>query len=104
MRMASLAYDYTVVEGNMLTEWVELISLCDRVMFLTLDQETCRRRRRRRSYDPPDMPGYFDEVVWPSYQRHLQRALLFARKSCRISFYDVTTDSDRPDPEFMTSA
>ncbi|KAK5970237.1 hypothetical protein GCK32_000854 [Trichostrongylus colubriformis] len=103
IKAASLTYDYTVVEGNMLTECIDILKLCDRVMFFTLDLETCRRRRSKRSYDPPDMPGYFDEVVWPAYQQHLQRAQIFARENGRISFFDVTTNSDRPDVEFMNS-
>ncbi|VDL83129.1 unnamed protein product [Nippostrongylus brasiliensis] len=87
----------------MLTEWTDLVELCDRVIFLTLDQDTCRRRRTKRSYDPPDMPGYFDEVVWPSYQGHLQAALALAREDRRISFLDVSSDSDHPQHEFIMS-
>ncbi|KHJ74733.1 molybdopterin converting factor, subunit 2 [Oesophagostomum dentatum] len=87
----------------MLTEWTDIIELCDRVIFLTLDQDTCRRRRKKRSYDPPDIPGYFEEVLWPAYQQHLQKALAFAREDRRISFLDVTSDSDHPNAEYMLS-
>ncbi|WKX92250.1 hypothetical protein Q1695_010354 [Nippostrongylus brasiliensis] len=103
IKATSLSYDYIIVEGNMLTEWTDLVELCDRVIFLTLDQDTCRRRRTKRSYDPPDMPGYFDEVVWPSYQGHLQAALALAREDRRISFLDVSSDSDHPQHEFIMS-
>ncbi|VDK49009.1 unnamed protein product [Cylicostephanus goldi] len=96
-----LAYDYVIVEGNMLTEWADVIELCDRVIFLTLNQDTCRRRRIRRSYDPPDIPGYFEEVLWPAYQQHLQKALAIAREDRRISFLDVASDTDHPDAEHM---
>ncbi|EYC31625.1 hypothetical protein Y032_0003g1154 [Ancylostoma ceylanicum] len=100
---ASLMNDYVVVEGNMLTEWPDVIELCDRVIFLTLDQDTCRRRRAKRTYDPPDVPGYFEEVLWPAYQQHLQKALAIAREDRRISFLDVATDADHPDTEYMMS-
>ncbi|ETN73057.1 molybdopterin converting factor, subunit 2 [Necator americanus] len=103
IKAGSLSYDYVIVEGNMLTEWTDVIELCDRVVFLTLDQDTCRRRRVKRKYDPPDVPGYFEEVVWPAYQQHLQRALAIAREDRRISFLDVTSDTDHADPEFMLS-
>ncbi|VDM73708.1 unnamed protein product [Strongylus vulgaris] len=87
----------------MLTEWADLIELCDRVIFLTLDQDTCRRRRTRRAYDPPDVDGYFEEVLWPAYQQHLQKALAIAREDRRISFLDVTSDADHVDAEQMLS-
>ena len=38
--------------------------------FLTLEHAECERRRKARSYDPPDVPGYFEKVVWPSYEHH----------------------------------
>uniref|UniRef100_A0A1I7XPV4 Phorbol-ester/DAG-type domain-containing protein n=1 Tax=Heterorhabditis bacteriophora TaxID=37862 RepID=A0A1I7XPV4_HETBA len=96
--------NYVIVEGNMITEWTEILDLCDRVIFLTLNQETCRRRRALRCYDPPDVDGYFDDVVWPAYQRHLQKALAIAREDRRISFLDVSSDSDQPDEDLMLSA
>ncbi|CAI4226707.1 unnamed protein product [Auanema sp. JU1783] len=95
--------DYVIVEGNMITEIKDVLDLCDRIVFLTLDQKTCRRRRTTRHYDPPDDEGYFDEVVWPAYQRHLQKALALAREDRRFSFLDVSSDSDQPDTEIMMS-
>ncbi|CAJ0594026.1 unnamed protein product [Cylicocyclus nassatus] len=101
IKAGMLAYEYVIVEGNMLTEWTDVIELCDRVIFLTLDQDTCRRRRIKRSYDPPDIPGYFEEVLWPAYLQHLQKALAIAREDRRISFLDVASDTDHPDAEHM---
>ncbi|VDM62862.1 unnamed protein product [Angiostrongylus costaricensis] len=86
----------------MLTEWPDVIDLCDRVIFLTLDQSTCRRRRSNRKYDPPDVPGYFEEVAWPAYQQHLQKALALAREDCHISFLDVTLYADQPDENMVS--
>ncbi len=44
--------------------------------FLTLGESECRRRRSLRTdYDPADVPGYFDRVVWPAYRdEHLPAA------------------------------
>ncbi|KAJ1371861.1 hypothetical protein KIN20_033891 [Parelaphostrongylus tenuis] len=36
-----LCYDYVIVEGNMLTEWPDVVDLCDRIIFLTLDAVNC---------------------------------------------------------------
>ncbi|XGW24870.1 hypothetical protein V3C99_006377 [Haemonchus contortus] len=103
IREASLTYDYTIVEGNMVTELSQVIALCDRIMFLMLDKETCHNRRIKRTYDPPDMPGYFEKVVWPSYRQHLSNALYSARRNCRFLFLDANTTSGRPDLKFMNS-
>ncbi|KAE9421751.1 hypothetical protein Angca_007245, partial [Angiostrongylus cantonensis] len=97
-----LCFNYVIVEGSMLTEWPDVIDLCDRVIFLTQDQSTCRRRRSKRTYDPPDVPGYFEEVVWPAYQQHLQKALALAREDCYISFLDVTLYTDQPDEKMVS--
>ncbi|CAD6184451.1 unnamed protein product [Caenorhabditis auriculariae] len=98
---ACCSHDYVIVEGNMLTEWDDLVEMCDRVIFLSMNQETCRRRRLGRTYDPPDVDGYFDDVAWPAYQRHLQRALALARDDKRISFFDVSSDCDKVTEEAL---
>ena len=35
--------------------------------YLDLNFDECRKRRFRRTYNPPDPPNYFDGHVWPSY-------------------------------------
>ena len=40
-------------------------------IFQALNRETCHERRQRRTYDPPDPPGYFERVVWPYYLQNL---------------------------------
>uniref|UniRef100_A0A0K0D993 Molybdopterin synthase n=1 Tax=Angiostrongylus cantonensis TaxID=6313 RepID=A0A0K0D993_ANGCA len=72
------------------------------LFFHTLNESTCRRRRSKRTYDPPDVPGYFEEVVWPAYQQHLQKALALAREDCYISFLDVTLYTDQPDEKMVS--
>ena len=39
---------------------------------MTLDFETCLKRRDLRSYDPPDVPGYFEKIVYPHYVQNLE--------------------------------
>jgi hypothetical protein len=72
----------------MLTELPRILKLFHRVLFITLDRDTCQKRRSTRVYDPPDEPGYFDQVVWPSYQSHLENALAMARDDARLAFLD----------------
>ncbi|GMT27146.1 hypothetical protein PFISCL1PPCAC_18443 [Pristionchus fissidentatus] len=93
--------DYIIVEGNMVTEMPGVMALLDRAVFLTLNQATCRRRREARAYDPPDESGYFDEVVWPSYERHLVYALALAREDSRITFLDASRDEDSEETEHV---
>lgn len=63
----------TVVEGIHVLTNKELGQLCDLRLFVTLDQATCAQRRQLRCYDPPDPPGYFEAVVWPSYTVQLEQ-------------------------------
>ena len=44
---------------------------CDLHFFATLDYETCLERRNLRCYDPPDIPGYFEKIVYPYYITNL---------------------------------
>ncbi len=41
---------------------------------MTLEKEECEKRRSKRAYDPPDVKGYFDKVVWPAYVGHRETA------------------------------
>ena len=67
--------DVIVVEGNMLSELPNVAALLDEIVFFTMTKEECRTRRSTRNYDPPDGPGYFDQIVWPSYEAHYDNAL-----------------------------
>lgn len=61
-----------LLDGFLLFGHGELTEVCDLRYFLTLTQEECWERRQTRHYDPPDPPGYFQQCVWPEYQRHLE--------------------------------
>ena len=60
-----------IVEGFLIFNHDELMKLCDLKFFATLDYVTCAERRKLRSYDPPDVPGYFDQTVYPYYIKNL---------------------------------
>lgn len=58
IQAAKEKHDYVVVEGNMLCQMPEVLKLLERVIFVTLDEETCRERREKRTdYDPADVHG-----------------------------------------------
>jgi uridine kinase len=59
-----------IIEGFLIFNDKKLADLCHRKYFLTLTKEQCWARRRIRTYDPPDVPGYFDQCVWPEYEKH----------------------------------
>ncbi|CAD5208804.1 unnamed protein product [Bursaphelenchus xylophilus] len=68
-------HDLVILEGNLLTLMPEMIEIIDEMVFLSLDKATCEDRRvQRTDYDPPDLPGYFEQVVWPAYEDTLRAA------------------------------
>ncbi|XP_076443456.1 nicotinamide riboside kinase 1-like isoform X1 [Babylonia areolata] len=56
-----------IIEGFLIFNHSVLTNYFHKKYFLTIDKETCMERRRHRSYNPPDKPGYFEKVVWPMY-------------------------------------
>ncbi|CAJ0955007.1 unnamed protein product, partial [Mesorhabditis belari] len=87
--------DFVIIEGNMIAEIKEIMQLVDKVIFFTIDQKTCRRRREQRTYDPPDVEGYFDQIVWPAYLEHVRNAMSQARLDDRFVFVDVSSENDK---------
>lgn len=59
-----------IIEGFLIFNDKKLANLCHRKYFLTLTRDQCWARRSVRTYDPPDVPGYFDLCVWPEYEKH----------------------------------
>lgn len=59
-----------IVEGILVLNVSHLSRLMNRMYMITLPKDECRRRRLTRNYDPPDVPGYFDVVVWPMYEKY----------------------------------
>lgn len=64
-----------ILEGFLLFNDQTLSNLCDLRYYLTLTRDQCWDRRRVRVYDPPDVPGYFDLVVWPEYLKNCDEVL-----------------------------
>ena len=48
-----------IIDGFLIFNYPPLAALCDFKYFLTLPHEECLKRRKNRTYDPPDPPGYF---------------------------------------------
>lgn len=59
-----------IIDGFLVFNYKPLADLCDLRYFLNLTREVCWERRQTRHYDPPDVPGYFDRIVWPEYEKH----------------------------------
>ncbi|XP_054286548.1 nicotinamide riboside kinase 1-like isoform X1 [Macrosteles quadrilineatus] len=73
-----------ILEGYLIFTDPFLSSLCDLKYFFTISPEECRNRRAERAKEPPDpswaslwhdKPGYFENILWPEYERNLQVAL-----------------------------
>ncbi|XP_012261926.2 nicotinamide riboside kinase 1 [Athalia rosae] len=64
-----------IIEGFLIYGYKPISDLCDLKYFITLDQEVCWDRRKIRTYEPPDVPGYFDKIVWPEYLKHKSEIL-----------------------------
>lgn len=79
-----------ILEGFLLLNDQALSSLCDLRYYITLTREQCWARRQVRAYDPPDVPGYFDLVVWPEYEKHRDQIL----DKSNIKFVEGTTKPD----------
>lgn len=59
-----------ILDGFLLFKCEVISNLCDCKYFITLTKEECWERRKGRIYDPPDVPGYFEKVIWPEYVKH----------------------------------
>lgn len=62
--------DILLIEGFVIFNDSTLLSLCKLKFHLHIPYEKCFERRRRRTYEPPDVLGYFERCVWPMYMQH----------------------------------
>jgi nicotinamide/nicotinate riboside kinase len=86
------------LDGITLFNYKPIYELCDVRLFITLDRETCKVRRSKRSYDPPDPKGYFDQIVWPYYEKNLNQLSDYRQSS--INFID----GRNPDSDTLVAA
>lgn len=76
-----------IAEGITIFNHERTSKLFRQKFFLTLDHETCADRRSRRSYDPQDVPGYFEEVAWPEYEAILAEVRARHGKNVRLNHF-----------------
>lgn len=58
LQLAIAEHDLVLLEGNLLTLLPQVCQRVDRLLFLRLDLDECRRRREQRTdYVPADLPG-----------------------------------------------
>lgn len=67
----SVIVNFLILEGFLLFNQPEILDLCQLKYHLHIPYEKCWARRSSRTYDPPDVVGYFEMVVWPMYEKHL---------------------------------
>lgn len=73
------------IEGFLIFNDDQLQDLCDLKFYFTINKTVCEERRKNRVYDPPDVPGYFEDYVWPSYRLHYREVLT---KSTNVVYID----------------
>lgn len=81
-----------ILDGFLLFKDKTIADLCDLKYFLTLTKEQCWERRKNRAYDPPDVPGYFDKVVWPEYEKYVKEITQDGDRT--IKFIDGSKDME----------
>lgn len=77
-----------ILDGFLIFNCSEIVQLCDARYFLDLTKEQCWERRRTRVYDPPDVPNYFEKVVWPEYVESKSEILRDKALAVTITFVD----------------
>ncbi|XP_026463127.1 nicotinamide riboside kinase 1 [Ctenocephalides felis] len=66
-----------IIEGFLILNHKEVRDICDLKFYLDLNKEQCYDRRKDRVYDPPDVPGYFDQAVWSGHLRNKSEVLQY---------------------------
>lgn len=61
-----------LIEGFLIFNHPFTLDLCNIKFHLHLPYEKCYARRIQRTYDPPDVVGYFEMCVWPLYEKHFK--------------------------------
>lgn len=74
-----------IIEGFLIFNDDQLQDLCDLKFYFTMNKTLCWDRRKMRTYQPPDVPGYFEKYVWPLYLVHYEEVL---RKSVNMTYVD----------------
>lgn len=83
-----------ILDGFLLFKHKAITDLCDYKYFLTLTKEQCWERRKNRIYEPPDVPGYFDKIVWPEFVKYKNEVIRNNELSETITFIDGSKDME----------
>lgn len=59
-----------IIDGFLIFNHGVLNRLCQLKFHIHLPYEKCYERRIKRTYDPPDVLGYFEQCVWPMYEQN----------------------------------
>ncbi|XP_044010673.1 nicotinamide riboside kinase 1 [Aphidius gifuensis] len=83
-----------ILDGFLLFDCQKIADICNLKYFLILDKDECIKRREKRVYDPPDVPGYFDIAVWPGYINYKRKIQDNKYLNNLINYIDGTTNKD----------
>lgn len=61
---------FMIVEGFTVLNFEPIVKLCNFSYYFVLEYGECASRRCFRVYDPPDIPGYFEQCVWPEHIKY----------------------------------
>jgi nicotinamide/nicotinate riboside kinase len=86
---------YIIIERFTIFNCKPIADLCHLKYFMLISKEECWNRRKVRVYEPPDVPGYFDKVVWPEYLRHKAEMMGNFDMQKSITFLDGTEDLEK---------
>ncbi|XP_058059267.1 nicotinamide riboside kinase 1 [Anopheles bellator] len=68
----NLKLNVLLLEGFLIFNHPIPLDLCSVKFHIHLPYEKCYARRLQRVYNPPDVVGYFEICVWPSYEKHFK--------------------------------
>lgn len=91
-------YDLVIVDGFMLFHDEELASLFDVKLFFHADYETLKSRRsKRKGYSTVagfwvDPPNYFDDYVWPAYEKFHKQLFVEGDVNGELNDYSKSMD------------
>ncbi|XP_071442794.1 nicotinamide riboside kinase 2 [Hetaerina americana] len=72
---SSLLKGILLIEGFLIFNHRPISSLCHLKYYFLLSRAACLARRVQRTYDPPDVPGYFEQCIWPEHVKHRNELL-----------------------------
>ena len=81
-------FSILIIEGFSILNFEPIKQLCDLKIYLLLDFNEARDRRKLRTYQPPDKPNYFEKCAWPQHLKHFNQLKQCPERD--VCFLDVT--------------